>query len=90
MLVLARKEGERIWINDNICIVVVEVRGDKVRIGIEAPPGVPVWREEVLARMAAGEVQERALRGPTPPSERLLAQIAEVSPLLTTGTGGVS
>lgn len=47
MLVLSRKKNERIVINDNIVITVVEVRGDKVRLGIEAPKDVPVHREEV-------------------------------------------
>ncbi|MDX1945161.1 MAG: carbon storage regulator CsrA [Pirellulaceae bacterium] len=48
MLVLSRKRDERIVIGDNIVITVVEVRGDKVRLGIEAPKEVPVHRQEVL------------------------------------------
>ncbi|KKN09850.1 hypothetical protein LCGC14_1042530 [marine sediment metagenome] len=47
MLVLARKQGEEIIINDNIRIVVVEICGDKVRLGIDAPKEVPVHRREV-------------------------------------------
>ena len=47
MLVLSRKKNESIVINDNINIVVVEIRGDKVRLGIEAPKEVPVHRREV-------------------------------------------
>lgn len=47
MLVLSRKRNERITIGDNIAITVVEVRGDKVRLGIEAPNDVPVHRQEV-------------------------------------------
>ncbi len=47
MLILSRKVGERIVIGDNVTIVVVEVRGDKVRLGIEAPKEVPVHRKEV-------------------------------------------
>lgn len=47
MLVLSRKVNERILISDNISIMVVEVRGDKVRLGIEAPRDVTVHREEV-------------------------------------------
>ena len=47
MLVLSRKKGERIVINDNIVITIVEVRGDKVRLGIEAPKDVGVHRQEV-------------------------------------------
>lgn len=47
MLVLSRKKNESIIINDNIRIVVVEVQGDKVRLGIEAPKDIPVHRQEV-------------------------------------------
>lgn len=47
MLVLSRKKNESIVINDDISIVVVEIRGDKVRLGIEAPKEVPVHRREV-------------------------------------------
>ena len=47
MLVLSRKKNESIVINDNINIVVVEIGGDKVRLGIEAPKEVPVHRREV-------------------------------------------
>jgi carbon storage regulator len=48
MLVISRKKNESIVINDDITIVVVEVRGDKVRLGIEAPKEVPVHRREVF------------------------------------------
>ncbi len=47
MLVLSRKKNESIVINDNISIVVVEIRGDKVRLGVEAPKEIPVHRREV-------------------------------------------
>lgn len=47
VLVLSRKRDESIVINDNITVTVVEVWGDKVRLGIEAPREVPVHREEV-------------------------------------------
>ena len=47
MLVLSRKRNESIVIDENIVITVVEVRGDKVRLGIEAPREVPVHRSEV-------------------------------------------
>jgi carbon storage regulator len=48
MLVLSRKKNESIVINDDITIVVVEIRGDKVRLGVEAPKAVPVHRREVF------------------------------------------
>lgn len=48
MLVLSRKRDERIVIGDNIVITIVDVRGDKVRLGIEAPPEIPVHRQEIV------------------------------------------
>ena len=47
MLILSRKKNEKIVIRDDITITVVEIRGDKVRLGIEAPKEVPVHRQEV-------------------------------------------
>lgn len=51
MLVLARKVGQSIVINDNIELLVIEVRGDQVRIGIEAPKSIPVHRKELLEQI---------------------------------------
>jgi carbon storage regulator len=48
MLVLSRKKDESILIGDNIKIMVLEIRGDKVRIGIEAPRETAVHRQEVF------------------------------------------
>jgi carbon storage regulator len=48
MLVLSRKKNESIVINNDITIVVVEIRGDKVRLGVDAPKEVPVHRREVF------------------------------------------
>lgn len=59
MLVLSRKKNESIIIAGDIVITVVEVRGDKVRLGIEAPKDVPVHREEVY----------EAIHGPRPKSQ---------------------
>lgn len=47
MLVLSRHRDESIMIGDNIVITVVDVRGDKVRLGIDAPTDIPVHRQEV-------------------------------------------
>jgi carbon storage regulator len=47
MLVLSRKKNESIVINNDIRVVIVEIRGDKVRLGVEAPPEVPVHRQEI-------------------------------------------
>jgi len=56
MLVLSRKKNESIVINDDITIVVVEIRGDKVRLGVEAPKEVPVHRREVYEAIKRNEM----------------------------------
>jgi carbon storage regulator len=48
MIVIPRRVGESIVIGDSIVITVIEIRGDKVRLGIEHPPDVPVHRQEVF------------------------------------------
>ena len=65
MLVLTRKPGEKILIGDDIVVTVLDARGDSVRIGIDAPRGVKIQRDEVLravieANMAASHVDENA------------------------------
>lgn len=66
MLVLSRKKNESIVINNNITIVVVEVRGDKVRLGIEAPKDIPVHRKEIYNAIQSGEPTEKFLNLVTP------------------------
>lgn len=63
MLVLSRKKNESIRIGDTISIVVVEIRGDKVRLGIEAPKEVPVHRQEVYEAIRRNTPDD----DPTPP-----------------------
>ena len=48
MLVLSRKLGEKIYISDNICITIVDIDRGKIRLGIEAPRDVPIFRQELL------------------------------------------
>ncbi len=48
MLVLSRKIGERIIINDTITVEVLQIVGNRVRLGVTAPDGVPIMREELL------------------------------------------
>ena len=55
MLVLTRKRNEAILINDDITITVVEIRGDKVRLGVDAPKDVPIHRKEVYDAIQRGE-----------------------------------
>ena len=64
MLVLSRKRDERIVIGDNIVITIVDVRGDKVRLGIEAPPEIPVHRQEIVDALR----RQSASPAPTPPT----------------------
>lgn len=63
VLVLSRKKNERIKIGKEITLVLVEIRGDKVRIGIEAPPNIEVHRQEVydaIERKAKGGPDAKA------------------------------
>jgi len=61
MLVLSRKKNESIVINDDITIVVVEIRGDKVRLGVEAPKEVPVHRREVYDAIKRSEKENNSI-----------------------------
>jgi len=53
MLVLSRKESQRIRLGDSIVITIVKISGDKVRVGIDAPTNVLVLRDELEPREAA-------------------------------------
>lgn len=75
MLVLSRKKNESIVINDDITIVVVEIRGDKVRLGVEAPKEVPVHRNEVYEAIRRN--QEQATKSAAEASEADRAGAAE-------------
>ena len=57
MLVLTRKLNQSVMIGDDIEVTVLAVMGDKVRLGIEAPREVPVFRDEVYAEMHSGEAE---------------------------------
>ena len=59
MLVLSRKKNESIVINNDITIVVVEIRGDKVRLGVEAPKETPVHRREVYDAIKRSEAEAK-------------------------------
>ena len=62
MLVLSRKLGEKIVIGDNIVVTVVKIDRNQIRIGIEAPHDVPVYREEILpARSTPNETDAQVL-----------------------------
>jgi carbon storage regulator len=80
MLVLSRQRDESIMIGDTIVVTIVDIRGDKVRLGINAPAEIPVHRQEVYeaiqrenmraAQLQPGDTQnlgKLAGRGPRPP-----------------------
>jgi carbon storage regulator len=62
MLVLSRKVNESIVINDDVTIVVVSIRGDKVRLGVEAPKECPVHRNEVYEALRRNSEQRQSAR----------------------------
>jgi carbon storage regulator len=69
MLVLTRRNSQKIVIDDCITITIVEVRGRSVRLGIEAPREVPVHRDEVQQRISAEKRRaQRAAAGSSPAS----------------------
>ncbi len=62
MLVLTRKKNESIVIGENIVVIVVEIRGDKVRLAIDAPREVSVHRREVYDQIKASEASGQSPR----------------------------
>ena len=74
MLVLSRQRDESIIIGENIVVTIVDIRGDKVRLGIEAPTEIPVHRREVFeaiqrenqhgSRIPSNDPQPLEKRGP--------------------------
>ncbi len=63
MLVLSRKLGEKIYINDNICITVVDIDRGKIRLGIDAPRDVPIYRQELLNTPPASDTPVIVAKG---------------------------
>ena len=69
MLALTRKKGESLVINNNIEITVLEIRGDQIKLGIQAPKDVPIYRKEVYLQIqneneeAGGVDSLEALKG---------------------------
>ncbi|MGH7140440.1 MAG: carbon storage regulator [Pirellulales bacterium] len=66
MLVLSRKSGERLVIGPNIVVTVLEVRGNVVKLGCQAPQCVPIHREEVSRRLHAVQVEETKWQASSP------------------------
>ena len=56
MLILTRRVGESLMVGDNVTVTVLGVKGNQVRIGVNAPKDVAVHREEIYSRIHEGEV----------------------------------
>ncbi len=67
MLVLSRQRDESIIIGDNIVITVVDIRGDKVRLGIQAPTEIPVHRQEVYEAIQRENMRTSGTEPANPP-----------------------
>ena len=78
MLVLTRKAGERVLIGDDIVITVLDARGDGIRIGIDAPRGVTIQREEVVK--AVTEANVAAAAAPADAEDRIRAALLGSTP----------
>jgi carbon storage regulator len=69
MLVLSRKRNESIVIDGNIVVTIVDIRGDKVRLGIEAPKEVPIHRSEVYEALKRGNAPAEPTEAAPPPKD---------------------
>lgn len=74
MLVLTRKRGQTIVIGNDIFITVVEIDGDKVKLGIEAPKDISVYRKEIFEAIAA---ENRSAAGALPEQVSELARLVK-------------
>jgi carbon storage regulator len=82
MLVLSRQRDETIMIGDDVEITVVDIRGDKVRLGITAPTRIAVHRKEVYEAIKAENQRASRITGTD------FSQLPSPGPLKRTGTGG--
>jgi carbon storage regulator len=78
MLVLTRKPGERIVIGDDIVVTFLESRGDSIRIGIEAPSGVKIQRDEIV--QAVTEANRAAVETDASAEDRIKAALGYLPP----------
>ena len=90
MLVLSRRKDEAIVIGDNIRLMVLEVRGDKVRLGIDAPRDVPVHREEIAEAIAREEQRNKPLKFVCQTHAHLTRPLNSPCPYCTEVAGGES
>lgn len=86
MLILTRRVGENIVVGDDIVISVLEMRGDAVRIGIQAPRTVTVHREEVYRELQ--RANQAAARSGAVPDDAVAAVAKAIRPARRTSTDG--
>jgi carbon storage regulator len=80
MLSLARRPGQKIRIGEDVVLVVREIRGRQVKIGIEAPAHVRVLREEIYEELCAANKAAVFARGPIPEAIVLLNKARSITP----------
>lgn len=78
MLVLTRKVGEQILIGDDIVVTVLDVRGEGIKIGIDAPRGVRIQRQEVVAAVSDANVE--AAQSADPGAEERIRALLGLKP----------
>lgn len=71
MLALARKVNESIIINDNVEVTVLEIKGDQIKLGINAPKSVPIYRKEIYSQIQDSNKEASNAVGPDALNELL-------------------
>lgn len=71
MLALARKVNESIIINDNVEVTVLEIKGDQIKLGINAPKSVPIYRKEIYSQIQDSNKEASNTAGPDALNELL-------------------
>ena len=66
MLILTRKPGESVYIGDDIKVTLMEIKGNQVRVGVEAPSSVRIYREEIYLQILEENKSAAALSADTP------------------------
>jgi carbon storage regulator len=79
MLVLSRKIGEKIVIGHDVFLTILDVRGDSVKLGMDAPRSVSIHREEVYRDILEANQQALAGGGSSPPAKALSASLQKAS-----------
>lgn len=77
MLVLTRKVGEQVLIGEDIVVTVLDVKGDSIKIGIDAPKGVRIQRQEVIAAISEANRAAAASASDAATEQRLLGLLAK-------------